>query len=368
MQTIRGRVQRFLGKGPGKIGGFVLDNGIEVRFPSLDARQIFTVIEIGASAEIRGLTRPDSAAGRRFDVAAIINRETSQVLHFENLPLPHDPEVPPPSIATEEAASLPPLPPESLEHPASSTRRLGLADGVSGERTDQGALPNRPTNRSQTTPKEPANSTRSINREGAARKIEYAYDALHRTQAILAYVKIVDLKYPDVGRLLEQARDSYIRALSSYQHANFTAADELAAASRYLSAAAEGIVSRIFRSSANSPTLVPPPPRHQATQEESAQALNRILRTEKSLSRIRWLLENGTMPQEDVEEVEEISTWCERYFQRAQRSFHAGWVEDSADSAETAYAIAQAAEHLCKKCYVSRESSSHSVVMVEPSD
>lgn len=367
MQIIRGRVESFLDSCPGQINGFVLDSGIEVRFSSAESSRVSSLIEIGSPVEIRGWTRPAPAGEMEFEAASIKNSDSNQIVHVEHLPLPHDPEVPPPSIATEEAASLPPLPREQGRRRALSGKSFGFMEGLSGSVKESESFHSQSSNVAEKHPADTTPSNRWINREEAAKEIENAYDALHRTQAILAYVKIVDLKDPDVGQLLEEARRCYEQALSIYQRADF-AADELAAASRNLSAAAENVVSQIFRSSSLSPTLVPPPPLHQTTPDDSAQVLDRILRTQKSLSRIRWLLENGTMPQEEMEEVQKVSAWSEGYFQRAQRAFHAGRIEESAELAGTAYAVAQAAEHICRKCYVERVSGSRSTVVTQPSD
>ena len=368
MEAIRGRVASFLSNGSREIKGFVLQNGFEVRFSPAESSRVSLIVGIGSTVEVHGWTRSGPIDGMRFDASAIKNCESNRIVFFENLPLPHDPEVPPASISLEEAASLPLPPGGDRAHPASTAKTLGLRKGDPAAPVRGDSLASHSPLTCQDHPGEPAASSQWTNAEQAAREIESAYDGLHRTQAILAYVKIVDLKDPDVGRLLEEARRTYQRAFFSHHNSDFTAAGELAAASRNLSAAVEAIVSRIFRSSAHFPTLVPPPPPRHATPQESAQVLDRILRTQKSLARIRWVLENGTMPQEDVEEVQEIAAWCERFFRQAQRSFHAGGIDDSAGLAETAYAVAQAAEHICKKCYVSHDPDFHSSVAVQPFD
>jgi hypothetical protein len=368
MQAIRGRVASFLSNGSGQIKGLVLDDGIEVRFSPDESSRVSLIVGIGSPVEIHGWTRPGPMNAMRFDASAIKNCESNRIVFFENLPLPRDTEVPPPFATREEAASLPSLPGEQRAHSAATAKSLGLRKRDSAATAGEDSLAPHTLRPWQNHPSEPAASFRWTNGDEAAREIEAAYDGLHRTQAILAYVKIVDLKDPDVGRLLEEARQTYQHALLSHQNADFTVAGELAAASRNLSAAVEAIVSRIFRSSSNFPTLVPPPPLRLTSPEQSAQVLDRILRTQKSLARIRWVLENGTMPQEDVEEVQEIADWCEGFFRQAQRAFHAGGIDDSAGLAETAYAIAQAAEHICKKCYVSHDPDFHASVAIHPSD
>jgi hypothetical protein len=370
MQVIQGQVRRFLHGRAGEINAFILDRGIEVRFPSAQSTQVSRIVELASNVEIHGWTRPGPAGGMQFDATAIINSDSNQIVYLRQLPLPHEPEVPPSSTAmSEEAASLAPLLHDGQAQDTASGNSFDSIEGFTGEDEDRVlSYKSHPADGTGSHPTGVAVATRWANREGAVKNIERAYDDLHRTQAILAYVKIVDLKDPNVGQLLEEAKRCYEQAFSTYQRDDFTAAEELAAASSNLSATVELVVSRTFRSSANSPTLVPSPPLRRATSTESAQAQNYLLRVQKLLFRIRWLLENGTMPAEDIQEVQKITTWSETFCLQAQRVFRAGGTEDSMELAKTAYEIARAAEHICKKCYVTRDASSHFTVTAQPSD
>jgi hypothetical protein len=360
MQVIQGRVQRFLHTNAGEINGLILDHGTKVRFPSEQSSQVSPMIEIGSNVEIHGWTRPGPVGRVQLDALAIINSDSNRMVFIKQLPSPHDPEVPPSSIPTsEQAASLAPLTQQGRAQGPTSGRAYNSTKGFTGEGTERGRL-----NDSQTALGSDSLLTgksvtaRSATREGAAKDIEHAYDGLHRTQAILAYVKIVDLKDPNVGQLLDEAKRSYEEALSNYQRENFSAARELAAASSDLSVAIEMVISWTFRSSANSPTLVPPPPVRHVTSTQSGQIQDRLYHVQKSLSRIRWLLENGTMPQEDIEEVQKIAAWSETFLFQARQMSQQWRIEDATEFAQAAEAVMHSAEHRCKKCYVALESDS----------
>jgi len=315
MRVIQGRVQRFLLGTPGQFNAFILDRGIEVRFPSAQLSQVSQIVEVGSNVEIQGWTLPGTAGAKRLDALTIMNSDSRRMVFIKQFPPPKDPGVPSSSIPTS-GKSVPLGPPHHAEPGAS----------------------------------------RSPTREGAARDIERAYDSLHRTQAILAYVKIVDMKDPNVGELLEEAKRTYEQALSTYQKENFSAAGELAAASSDLTMAIEMVISWTFRSSTNTPTLVPAPPTRQVTSEESAQIQDRLLSVQKSLFRIRWVVENGTMPLEDVEEVRKIAAWSEAFLAQARRMFQRRQAEGATEYAQAAEAVLHSAEHRSKKCYVALES------------
>jgi hypothetical protein len=360
MQRIQGQVQRFLLESAGEINGFTLDHGIEVRFPSDQASRVSPIIQVGSNVEIQGWKRLGSAGRMQLDAFAIINSDSNHMVFIKQLPSPHNPEVPPSSIpTTKQAAPLAPLTPAGQGQVTTGGTGRNSTDGFIDEGTEQAPL-KKPQAASGSDRFGTGRSTafRMATREGAARDIERAYDGLHRTQAILAYVKIVDSKDPNVGQLLDEAKRCYEQALSNYQKENFSAAGELAAASSDLSRAVEMIVSWTFRSSANSPTLVPPPPMHQVTSSQSGQIQDRLMHTQKSLSRIRWLLENGTMPQEDIEEVQKIVAWSETFLARARQMSRHGQVEDASEFAQAADVVMHSAEHRCRKCYVALESDS----------
>lgn len=190
--------------------------------------------------------------------------------------------------------------------------------------------------------------------------IEQTYVGLHRSQALLAYVKILDLGAPDVGDLLIEAKNLYEQALSTYDRQDFIVANELALASSDLSRAGEIMITRTLRLNSNSPSLVTPPPARRITQDDSIRFGSQVSAAEQILVRLRWLLANGTMPSEESDQVRRITSWSERYFGLARRLALNGAVQDSIELAEAAAVIARSAEHVCRQSYVAHGFAPHS--------
>jgi hypothetical protein len=327
MQVIHGRIQRFLRERAGEMTGFILAPGIEVRFPLGNSPHVSAIAQIGSYMEIHGWVCRGAGGKTQFHAIAIANFDSNQLVYLKEPP--HEPETPLSSTTTStEVASLAP-PQRSQFASGPETLQLGVAALSHGS-----------------------------NRQSAARGIDRAYDDLHRAQALLAYFRIMDIERPNVGQLLEGAKRSYEQALSVYLTQDFSAACELAATSSGLSLGVEIVISRSFRSSPNSPTLVPAPPSDEATSRDSMQVQDHLLRVQKLLSRIHWLLENGTMPSDDMEDAQKIAGWSKAFLQQARQLFRGGNVKDASDLTLAAEAIAQSAEHRCKKCYVNRESDS----------
>jgi len=87
-----------------------------------------------------------------------------------------------------------------------------------------------------------------------------------------------------------------------------------------------------------------PEPEH--VEEDLAQA-------EAVLSRIHWVLENGTLPSDERAQVRRIASWGDTFYKQAQRTYRDAGLEDAAEFAQAALAGAYSAEHVCRKWYVS---------------
>jgi hypothetical protein len=77
-----------------------------------------------------------------------------------------------------------------------------------------------------------------------------------------------------------------------------------------------------------------------------------LAEAESVLRRIRWILENGTLPMEDSAQVRKIALWAETFCKRARISQNNSAPEDAAEFARAALAGAYSAEHLCRRWYV----------------
>ena len=104
--------------------------------------------------------------------------------------------------------------------------------------------------------------------------------------------------------------------------------------------------------------MVPPPPVHRSPPAQSDRANAQLVRVKQMLARLRWLIQNGTMPSEELEHVRKITSWSEAFCGQAQRFLRAGVSEDAIEFAQAASAAAHSAEHVCKQSYVSHGSVS----------
>jgi len=86
---------------------------------------------------------------------------------------------------------------------------------------------------------------------------------------------------------------------------------------------------------------------------------------EALLARVQWVTQHGTMPSEDRAQVERLSSWSERLCRWARRLLETGSTQDGIEFAQAADAAVYSAEHLCRKCYVTRSSDPHSAELNE---
>lgn len=102
-----------------------------------------------------------------------------------------------------------------------------------------------------------------------------------------------------IGQYLDEAKHTYVQALSRYQARDLEGAREFAGASSSLSRVVEILISRVCHSNSNYPRLVPLPPDHVPARGNTGVAQHDLERVGRLLARIRWVTENGTLPSED---------------------------------------------------------------------
>ena len=185
----------------------------------------------------------------------------------------------------------------------------------------------------------------------AAIGIGQAYDCIHRIQAILAYIKIMNGKNPRFGPILDEAKHAYEQALSFYEGRDFEGALEFAAASRELSQVVEIIISRALRSDSLYPTLVLLPPAHQTTLDDSIRMHEELYRVEWMLSSLHCVAENGTLLSEDQKQIMSIASCSERLLRKARHLLKLVEMQEAVDLVHAAVATAHAAEHVCTRWY-----------------
>ncbi len=193
--------------------------------------------------------------------------------------------------------------------------------------------------------------------------MEQAYDALHRTQAMLAYLKMIRQEKTEIGDYLDEAKHTYVQALTRYQARDFEGAREFAAASGNLSQMVEILISRTFHLSSDYPKLVPIPPEHVLDRNDLGAARSELDRIQQLLARIHWVMANGTLPSEDREQVRKLSVWGADLRRWALRLLDAGAPSETLEFVRAADAAVSSAEHLCKKCYVTRAADSRATAV-----
>ena len=188
----------------------------------------------------------------------------------------------------------------------------------------------------------------------AAIGIGRAYDGIHRIQAILAYLKIMNRNNPGFSPILDEAKHTYEQALSLYEGRDFEGALEFASASRDLSQAIEIIISSALRSDSLYPTLVLLPPAHQTTLDDSIRMQEELYRVKCLLSLIHRVAENGTLLSEDQTQTLNIASCGERLLRKARHLFRLAATQEAIDLLHAATVTAHAAEHVCKRWYATQ--------------
>ncbi|MGB7438575.1 MAG: hypothetical protein WBW49_24405 [Candidatus Acidiferrum sp.] len=192
----------------------------------------------------------------------------------------------------------------------------------------------------------------------ASRCIGLAFDSIHRIQAILAYLQIIKHRVPGISQFLEEAKHTYVQALSRFSVDDFISAKEFAEASGSLSRVVEILITRTLRSDATLPSLVPPPPQHSDANPELSHVEEDLARGEFVLSRIHWILERGTLPSEDRAQVRKITSWGDAFYRQARYAYRHAVLEDASELAQAALAGADSAEHVCRKWYATHRANS----------
>ena len=319
MRLIGGRIHSFLTNSTGEINGVVLDSGQAAAFPPEKTNELFSVVTLGSRVEIEALT-PNGSDGDLPATAISITDLLSNQTVFLNMVPTEKPEV---------YADV--YPPPGTASPLAPTSEISAAERDNRARA---AIPEKVTN-----------------------AIERARDRLHRSHAMLGFLKAANKEKSFLLQYLQEAKKTYLQALGRYRAGDFEGAHECAAASFELSDMIETLISRTFHSTA---------PTGQETNSQAASAApgadkmkastlkSNIERIDHQLERIQWVAANGTLPSEDREQVQKLVFWSERLKGWACCLLDIGAGEEAGEFAHAAEAAAGAAEHVCKKCYVTR--------------
>jgi hypothetical protein len=325
MQMIHGKVRELLFSSANGLYGFVTDGGAEVHFAGGKSDLVRAVLSVGSSVEILGCPC-DSTSTAWLEAYWIGNLDRGNCVDLSKAPFPREPEI---SFAELSA----PQETTSLAPPSLAT---GLTGGESRRNVPRSEL----------------------DRDRACESVGSAFDALHRAQALVAYIKILGRQGPSSSDLLDEAKRAYRQALTHYSHQEYPIAFEYALASCELSFTVETGVTRALASDLTLPTLVPSPPIRPAWKNGAMHA-SRALRAGSSLLlRLRWVLENGTLAAEDREQVRRLVSRAEGFYEEAVRYQEAGQWHLAMGSAREGGATARSAEHICRQAYLFHGSGS----------
>jgi hypothetical protein len=344
VQTVSGQIERFIEDPRGAMQGLVLDGGQVVRFPAEKAPCVARIVCVGSHVGIEGILHSDGSAEEYWEPFLIVNFDSKRSVTFLAPNSQARPGVLPHNHPHPEASLVHPATPNPASHAEAPV------DNEVPSKKNPGRFPAQPSSNLNTSWTVHSAESSLI----ATADISRSYDALHRVQAILAYLHIMKRDVPGIGQLLDEAKHTYMQALSRYDSRSFVAASEFAAASASLVRVVEILISRAVRSDSSLPSLVPRPPDSPSHATDSSDIEENLTEAESILSRVHWLLENGTLPLDDRTQVRRIASWSDAFYQQAQHSYRGTSQADASELAQAAVAAAHSAERVCRKWYVGR--------------
>ncbi len=355
MQNISGRVSKFLPEPAAGLSGLVLEGGREICFLQEYRLLVNAIAKIGTKVEIQGFLIADSRAGGNVGATRITNRKTRQSICME---FP-DPLSKPGMLMRTTPAATASLAPSEQNHKKYEESHHGRTVGVEQITAKMGKMnimaQSAPAYLRELLLEHAGHLPDSLRMEAAA-GIGHAYDLLHRVQAILAYLHIMKRQVPGISQFLDESKRTYEQALSQFGNRDFAGARELAGASGRLSCLVELVMARTLRADTSFPSLVPPPPEHRSAESACAQVEEGLAATESILSRVHWLLENGTLPLVDRDQIRKIATWADAFYKQAQKNYISSDLQGAAELVEASLAAAYAAEHICRRWYLGQSS------------
>lgn len=352
MSFVTGRIAKLLRDACGRIDGIVLDGGKEIRFATAPGPQVARVLEEGCLVEVRGSCHSEKFPKAYLEAEFIRNVDRGHTLV---LPAPKREGKPGTQRATTpaNAASLA-LPAKGKEHEINDRGRSAESEGEGNspalEREDGGPLA--PGSYFHHVEHEAGGCAGNLLKNEAAHSIGLAYDSLHQIQAILAYLHIMKHGVPGIGQFLNEAKHTYEQSLARFAAEDYTSAKEFAEASASLSSMVQIVMTRTLRTDNTLPSLVPPPPQHLSCLPQPEHVEEDLAQAETLLTRIHWLLDNGTLPSEERAQVRKLVSWGEAFYKQAQHTYREAVLEDAAEFARAALAGAYSAEHVCRNWYV----------------
>ncbi len=343
MEVINGTIREFVYTGAGVPSGFVIDGGMEVHFSPMRALDAAPLLLLGACLEIRGVARRGSSGEPHLDAVRITSHDGHRSVDLQELPSSTESGTPfretaPPVESTSLIPTLPDCATPPIQPSPTRLPKKSPAHRPSPKRSSARGAPSRASNP----------------QVAAAHAIQIAYDGFHRTQALVAFLAILEFHEQALGPMLLEAKHTYEQACSNYLH------NEFAVASADLLRSVEVVISRVFRSDPTYPRLVAPPEGYGTEPEAVEKVQLDFSRVRRLVARIHWLLENGTLPQEHKDQIRKIATWSGMFYEQGRRLLANGAVVEASCLASAAEAVAHSAEHVCKQDYIAHTPMSQS--------
>lgn len=353
MQSICGEVKEFRRDAVGRLNGLVLEDGQEVLCSPEQLELLATIFIPGSWIEIKGDVRFSDHEQMVLSGVQVTDLNSKQT---KSLPAP---------VCVGKAGMLSHASPTSTASLAlpdahrgeiesqPPSRAIAIGETTNQRATERAVVSLRPGSYFHNVQENNDSKRTSPLRNRAARRIGLAYDRLHGIQAILAYLHIMKHRILGISQFLEEAKHTYEQALARFTANDFAGAREFADASCSLSRVVEIMMSRALRSDASLPSLVPPPPDRWSGFAEPEHVEEELAQAASVLSKIHWVLENGTLPSEDRAQVRKIAAWGDAFYKQAQYKYKDTVLDDASEFAQAALAGANSAEHVCRKWYVS---------------
>lgn len=359
MQSVYGKVIEILRDPIGRVNGFVLESGYEARSSADQPDLLAAIITLDSRVEISGDLQSGGEEAEILNATQITNLDSKRTASLQAAVCLRKPGMLSDG-APNRSASLAHIENVERSRPTGTiSRGEGNADPIRLLLEKKASQRRSSRYDSEEDPQGGhVSPTRAVRAE-AATEIEHAFDSLHRIQAILAYLNIMKRQVRGMSQMHEEAKHTYEQALARHTERDFEGAREFAAASECLSRVVEGVISRMLRADTTYPSLVSPPPEHKSTSGESSPARDDLGVVFAVLSRVHWLMANGTLPLEDLTQVRRIASWSDAFYQQARRLFQHGSHEDAAELAQSALDAARSAEHICRNWYVAHASDPH---------
>ena len=249
MILVTGQVANLLRDPDGELKGLLFQDGREVRFPAALGHLVSPILSEGCFVGVEGVSRIDDFPGGYIFATHITNLDSQQAAVLPALKHKGKPGMQPSTTPVDSAS------PATSD--AGPEEEAGLACSFdSGEisyragscEDDAVPVPLFPSSFFRSMLEEVDQSGINFARNDSAKSIGQAYDNLHRIQAILAYLHIMKHPVPGISQFLDEAKHTYVQALSRFATGDFLGAKEFAEASEGLSRVVEIIMARTFRS------------------------------------------------------------------------------------------------------------------------